>query len=264
MDNDNNIQTALHQFWFETGLYDKINMDESQLNNIIILLYKTNITAYNQLLKSETTYEPRVGYPSFGSTSSMGTGYHIIDLHCKRIGSTIRFYLYKTKTTLEKVGQYPSFADLQKIDKDFEKELKGEDKLNYTKALGLYSHGVNIGAYAYLRRIFENLVISTFNSNTTTVGKSYEEFMKLKMEEKIKILESYLPESLVEFKSFYGIVSKGIHELSEEECRKYFEILKNIIDMSIKENIIKKQEVQRKKELKKALKQAQQELSNSN
>jgi hypothetical protein len=169
--------------------------------------------------------------------------------------------VYKTKTTLEKIGQLPSYADLQKIDKDFEKELSKEDKINYNKAIGLFSHGANIGAYAYLRRIFENMIITAFDENFAEINITHDEFTKLRMDEKISTIKKYLPESLVEFKSFYGIVSKGIHELSEEDCGKYFGILKSVIDMCIKENIGKKQEIQRKVDLRKMVANAELELS---
>ena len=34
---------------------------------------------------------------------------------------------------------------------------------------------------------------------------------------------------LVKNTTIYGILSKGIHELSEEECRKYFPVVKQCI-----------------------------------
>ena len=47
--------------------------------------------------------------------------------------------------------------------------------------------------------------------------------------EKIKMLEGYLPDILVKNATIYGILSKGIHELSEEECREYFPVVKGCI-----------------------------------
>ena len=34
---------------------------------------------------------------------------------------------------------------------------------------------------------------------------------------------------LIQNTTIYGILSKGIHELSEEECRKYFPVVKECI-----------------------------------
>ena len=45
------------------------------------------------------------------------------------------------------------------------------------------------------------------------------------MDEKIKTLTGYLPPFIVEQNSIYGILSKGIHELSEEDCLKYYTVI---------------------------------------
>ena len=41
--------------------------------------------------------------------------------------------------------------------------------------------------------------------------------------------EGYVSEMLIQNTTIYGILSKGIHELSEEECRKYFPVVKECI-----------------------------------
>lgn len=70
-----------------------------------------------------------------------------------------------------------------------------------------------------------------------------EMFERARVAEKIKMLEGYLPDILVKNTTIYGILSKGIHELSEEECRKYFPVVKKciyqILDMW--ENLRKRQ-----------------------
>lgn len=49
------------------------------------------------------------------------------------------------------------------------------------------------------------------------------------MVERIKMLQGYLPDVLIKNTTIYGILSKGIHELSEEECREYFPVVKECI-----------------------------------
>ena len=39
------------------------------------------------------------------------------------------------------------------------------------------------------------------------------------MDEKIVMLRTELPQFLVDNREWYGLVSKGIHELTEEECK---------------------------------------------
>lgn len=43
------------------------------------------------------------------------------------------------------------------------------------------------------------------------------------------IRQKQLQEMLIQNTTIYGILSKGIHELSEEECRKYFPVVKECI-----------------------------------
>lgn len=56
-----------------------------------------------------------------------------------------------------------------------------------------------------------------------------EMFEQARVAERIKMLEGYLPDILVKNTTIYGILSKGIHELSEEECREYFPVVKECI-----------------------------------
>ena len=62
------------------------------------------------------------------------------------------------------------------------------------------------------------------------------------------MLSDYLPQLLVNNETFYGIVSKGIHELSEEECIEYFPVLKSFIMMILRqwEKMRKDEEEERK------------------
>ena len=53
--------------------------------------------------------------------------------------------------------------------------------------------------------------------------------------EKIKMLAEYLPKSLVNNPIFYGIVSKGIHELSEKDCLEFFPVMQSFIMMILRQ-----------------------------
>ena len=94
-------------------------------------------------------------------------------------------------------------------------------------AIGLFASGVGAGSYVYLRRILERLIYQA----KTTAGDAVndEEFEKARVTERIKMLQGYVPEILIQNTTIYGILSKGIHELSEEECRKYFPVVKECI-----------------------------------
>ena len=46
-----------------------------------------------------------------------------------------------------------------------------------------------------------------------------------------------LPEFLVENKALYGILSNGIHELTEDECKEYFPTVKLGVELILDEKL---------------------------
>ena len=60
-------------------------------------------------------------------------------------------------------------------------------------------------------------------------------FNKLRVGEKITMLSDYLPKTLTSNPTLYGILSKGVHELSEDECIKYFPVVRECIYMILNE-----------------------------
>jgi len=58
-----------------------------------------------------------------------------------------------------------------------------------------------------------------------------------RFDEKIHLLRGYLPDFLVDHSKIYSIVSKGIHELNEDECKKYFPVLLGSIESILDEEI---------------------------
>lgn len=68
---------------------------------------------------------------------------------------------------------------------------------------------------------------------STTIQE--EEFGKAHVDKKIKMLEEYLPKSLANNSVFYGIISKGIHELSEEDCLEFFPVMQSFIMMILRQ-----------------------------
>lgn len=145
--------------------------------------------------------------------------------------------------TLTKIGQYPSIKDLNvEHIKSYQKLLK-QYKREYTTALGLYSAGVGIGSFVYLRRIIEFLLETAFSKAEKDRKITKEKYKKERVNERIKLLKDYLPPFMVENTIIYGVLSKGIHELSEEECKDMFPILKNCIELILdEENAIQQKE----------------------
>lgn len=150
---------------------------------------------------------------------------------------------------MKKIGQYPSVADLSFPElKEYKKVMTKEDERELKRAIGLFASGIGVGSFVYLRRIFERIIITASHKAITEGKIQEEEFGKAHVDEKIKMLAEYLPKSLANNPVFYGIVSKGIHELSEEECLEFFPVMQSFIMMILRQwEKIRKDEEEEKK-----------------
>lgn len=177
------------------------------------------------------------------------------------------FDLLVTENQIIKIGQYPSISDFIRpktkkissiLGEQYEKELN--------TAIYLATHGVGIGSFIYLRRILENLIFETFKEahakgEITEDDFNYIEYndgeerkkKKRKFVEKIEILKNYLPNYLVKKKQIYGIVSKGVHQLTEEACMNYYPIIINGILLILNQKLKIEEEAKMKKEIDKGI-----------
>ena len=73
------------------------------------------------------------------------------------------------------------------------------------------------------------------------------------MDKKIELLKDYLPPFLVENKSIYSILSKGIHELDEDTCLNYFKSMKVGIEIILDQKLEKKKQKEKEEEAKKSI-----------
>jgi len=80
------------------------------------------------------------------------------------------------------------------------------------------------------------------------------------MDEKILLLRGFLPDFLVENRHTYGILSKGVHELTEQECLKYFPVVKTGIELILDEEIARRNTEKKRKEARDALANVAKEL----
>ena len=141
-----------------------------------------------------------------------------------------------------KIGQFPSIADITfpGLD-DYKHVISKQDRSELGTAIGLFANGVGAGSYVYLRRILERLVYQAKENAGDKVDN--DSFENAKVADRIKMLEGYLPDILIQNTTIYGILSKGIHELSEEDCLNYFPVVKECIFqiLGMWENMRKKQ-----------------------
>lgn len=131
------------------------------------------------------------------------------------------------KFIVRKIGQNPSMLTVKGFDfdryKKFLEKIDGYD--DYKKADLSFADHFYAGAYTYLRRIFEKIIRYYLKD-----VKLEDDHMSTKIE---KVKDYFDPRINSYLKSLYEILSKGIHELSEEESKNYYEYLKAIIDMQL-------------------------------
>lgn len=128
---------------------------------------------------------------------------------------------------VRKIGQNPSMLTVKGF--DFDKYKNILEKINayndYKKADLSNADHFYVGAYAYLRRIFEKLILHYLGDT-----KLKDDHMDTKID---AVKDNFDPRIRGLLKNLYGILSKSIHELDEEESREYYTYLKTVIDMQL-------------------------------
>lgn len=130
------------------------------------------------------------------------------------------------------------------------RSMSEDDRKEFRRAIGLYASGIGAGAYVYLRRIFESLLEQAKGKAGDAID--IKAFNNAHVGEKITMLSSYLPSALTSNTVLYGILSKGIHELTEEQCLTYFPVLKDCLYMILDQW----EEMRKKEEKEKSIKAA--------
>jgi len=182
------------------------------------------------------------------NTNSHYTNYlFTLQLICSRNTSHRAVFMFRAhKGALEKIGQFPSLAELALPDlRKYRPVLGGARFKELTRAIGLTTHGVGVGAFVYLRRIFESLIEDAHQFALSDPGWDEEGFMRGRMDEKIGILKDHLPKFLVQNRGLYGILSVGVHTLSEEECLAAFPAVRLAIEL-ILDDLLEEHERQAK------------------
>jgi hypothetical protein len=172
------------------------------------------------------------------------------------------FVFRSTPQNLTKIGQYPSIADEVSPRLERYKKVLGQEKSGELhRAVGLASHGIGIGAFVYLRRIFEHLIDKAHQTAQKQVPDWDEAaYETARMEDKIRLMKDFLPHLLVENWQLYSILSKGIHELSEDECKQHFEVVLQGIQLILEEELERRNRQEREGQFQRQLHKTREDL----
>ena len=133
---------------------------------------------------------------------------------------------------VQKIGQYPPLSIT--IPKPLENNLGEHHAAPYKKALINRNEGYGLGAVSYMRRVVEDKteelievvaeLAEAHNIDAKTVGEiRAAKLEKTTYDQKLRIAATVLPESLLidgvnPLDVLYGLVSGGLHDLTEEQC----------------------------------------------
>ena len=260
---------SMHDFCLNTPLYRSFPFDDSDtetLNNMEF--FRDHIDCYCMDCKQSSVFLPEEEY----SRRRRPIGWYddrdvLIDCHlyCTRNDShRIFFNFYIHDNTITKYGQYPSLADLSSVEiRKYRKILDPQSYSEFIRAVGLASHGIGIGSFVYLRRIFEKLIEDAHKEAKNSDGWAEEQYQKSRMDQKIVKLKPHLPSFLAENKSLYSILGKGIHQLSEDNCLNAFPIIKLGIELILDEKIEQRERARKLKEAKSEISKLKSKIKSS-
>jgi hypothetical protein len=233
-------------FFFKTPLYSAFTIDHERAMRLLRRGHR--VDGYCPSCGKESTFIYRpTSQDMLGASEGLPNFIGSVILNCARIETHfVRFHISLVAGLLQKDGQFPSFATIA-LDqsKQYASLLGKEYSSEFHKAIGLAAHGVGIGSYVYMRRIFERLIQDRFDEFKGVQGWSDEDFRQMKMAERIQHLKGHLPDFLVRNTRLYSIMSRGIHELDEETCLAFFSVLKGAIIIILEEDKKKKEDLAR-------------------
>lgn len=135
---------------------------------------------------------------------------------------------------LQKVGQYPSLVDfhLHQID-GYEAAFSDADLREWKRAITTQAHGFNVAACVYLRRVFENLLDEARSKvhGGRFREQAWPEYDEARIPERVRLVASELPSFIVEHPELYKVLSKGVHQLTEEECNAALPMLQSCMQI---------------------------------
>lgn len=156
---------------------------------------------------------------------------------------------------MQKVRQIPAWS----IEMDAEVgKMLGDHSEYYKNGLVCESQGYGIGAYAYFRRVVEDIIDELLESILDLVKEEDKDEYKEKLEEvkqekiaenKINLVKDLLPESLQvdgvnPLKTLYGVLSDGVHNKTDEECMEEAEAIREILVFLVNQVIRTKKDKQ--------------------
>lgn len=230
----------MRRLLIESPLYAKIEGDADLFEQIdLIISAKGNLEfdLYCVRCKQVTPWAIRP-YVSANSGGGSGSRYQsqiyvptvkVVNAVCLRKQHFNTYVLSRHSLIVQKIGQMPSMADMAFGELKAIPGIGSQDRKELGRALGLFSHDTPLGAFVYLRRVFERMILRAHEQFKEDTGAYIDDWQTLRMGERIKALGSALPGDVSKNAGVFGLLSRGIHELSDEDAEVLFPLVKAVI-----------------------------------
>ena len=180
-----------------------------------------------------------------------------VELVCPICHEKMYFYYIYNDNVIEKICTYPDLMSgfKQKYSKYKKIKCSNNSFSYYDEMLeGCYAYykiKSGIGSFCYFRRCLENYIKDSWEE-LKEQGLILNEYdYSLSFENKIKIIKPILDTEIYEIlPNLYTILSKGIHELDEDECLNQFDTIREIVEYLLDEILAKNEKKSRIKLLK--------------
>jgi hypothetical protein len=201
---------------------------------------------------------------AFGQTSMyLNDRYFDVSVKCNWGHKEEMWFRFKIENkVIQKVGQWPSLADFALPEIARYRALLGKQRYaDFSRAVRLAANGIGAGSFVYLRRVFEGLIAEARDEAKAAGELDEDAFARARMDERILLLRSRLPAFLVEHRGMYGILSVGVHELAEDQCLLYFDVVRKGIEAILEQHIEAERKAARLTEASNAVLKLQEELN---
>ncbi len=179
----------------------------------------------------------------------------VLSFNCPECKSHYYCGFYYRGLKFRKLFEFP---DMSKANNDEYKCFKKLDKnfnyfLEIVTSKRLFSSGAYIGSFVYLRRCIENFIKVYLINRMKIDGKFDQNKFNLcvRFEDFTNFVKDYIDEDLYDaMKNSYSILSKHIHELTEEDCKNNYNLVFEITTTMLSNEIDEINKKERVKNLK--------------
>lgn len=218
---------------------------------------RTPINMSCNVCQSFQTFNVTADFYFEGSTQTLNAANRVINLKyicqsCKKFERHFYVFINQELNECYKVGQFPEWEI--KMDKNLERTLNKHSS-TFRKGLVCESQGYGIGAFAYYRRISEEIIDELLDSITDLIEeehklqytKALEKTKRTRVtQEKIDLVKDLLPSILKPngmnpLGVLHSELSEGLHALNDEACLENANHIKNILIFLINQIIQSKE-----------------------